>query len=334
MDAYLLSQDGEASKVDTFLAVMKPNCTDFSVRDTIITPADRSSSDDASPPGGIGSNVLMTRLLPGDYFLVATSYSSTNALPMWLEVVFTSANNRACTPICVSKFCGSNECGGVCNVQQCSAGESCKGGVCSVCSGVTAPSSSFNCTGEPSENAPLPFFNVSYLRNCGQDKDLCSESLQTCGQCPAGESCQLELGLCMKTPQCDSRVPVCDLSAKPTAGSFYCDSLCRWRELNEALPDIMPQTFEDVLAQEMLFHWKFFADNSCALKECIDGAGWRLIMRFETNTVNMGTAPFFQQDPFRRPDLLVWDPCHQHYHTDDFALYTLKNPDNGIVVAR
>lgn len=201
MEAYLLAQNGTVEYTDTFLALQRVGCTSAS---DVLTPVDVPFSDDATPPGALSSYVLMSALRPGDYVLVATTYAQSSAGPLWLEVVFTNSTARACVPICRGHYCGPNQCGGMCNVKECGDGTSCINGRCSVCPTVIPPNFQFQCTQPPTEAFPAPYTNSSYQRNCGFDADHCSLDTTTCGVCPAGQMCQLELGRCVTVAPCDA----------------------------------------------------------------------------------------------------------------------------------
>lgn len=334
MEAYLLGQDTDR---DMFLAVMKWNgsaCIQLDSSTPPVTPADAFYSDDASPPGGVGSHVYMSALTPGDYVLVATHYSSSNVGTSWLDVIFTDATNGPCFPKCSGKFCGENGCGGICNVRTCDSGYSCRNGKCTVCPLPIPQGFTPNCQSPGSELYPAPYNNESssYSRNCGQDNDLCLESSTSCGSCPTGSACQLKMGICVAIPTCDSFVPVC-LDPVPTGpGQYFCSSRCKWTELNEPLPEIIPNTEDEVLSTTQL-QWKNFEAASCTLGEkCISKPGWQLLLRFNTNIHNVGTATYYAESPYARPDELVYSTCHQHYHHAGFANYILTDPSTSRVV--
>lgn len=67
--------------------------------------------------------------------------------------------------------------------------------------------------------------------------------------------------------------PVCPPPKKNKAGSFYCDSHCETKELNEPMVDIVANDEEEIL-NTFTFQWKFFRQESCALEEkCISSPG-------------------------------------------------------------
>jgi hypothetical protein len=75
-----------------------------------------------------------------------------------------------------------------------------------------------------------------------------------------------------------------------------------------------------------LMQWKIFDSISCAFAEnCVFGFGNRLILRFNTDIINIGTAPYYGVDPYERPDINEYAPCHQHYHMRGFARFNLKD---------
>jgi len=343
MEAYVLAQDGTVTNTDTFLAVMPTSCEDYTYSTHPVTAADIFSSDDSNPPGGISSHVHMAQLSPGEYLLVPTFYSLSNAGPVWFEVVFTDATERACLPVCVGKLCGPNGCGGSCNVQSCQSPEYCNEitGRCSICP-MPLPSNFVpNCQVVNFTNGcflnglqdPYAPVNQTYTRNCGVDSDFCGGTCgPLAGACPDGQSCQLEVGLCVTLPKCDLYVPQCFTPAPVVSGKkYFCTSNCTWAELNDPLPDIATDIQADIL-NSMLFHWRNFDTSSCTISEgCIPFPGKHLLLRFDTNTHNIGTKAYVAPSPYARPDVLTYAKCHQHFHENGFAYFYLSF-DNGTAI--
>lgn len=75
-----------------------------------------------------------------------------------------------------------------------------------------------------------------------------------------------------------------------------------------------------------------FAANSCEVSEGCTLTGTRRLLRFETESRNIGTADLVFGDPAQNPRF-VWDPCHGHYHFGEFAQYRLLNQSGGVVLA-
>lgn len=338
MDAYILGANGDCTDRDTYLVVVNGDCSAIESGQPSWHPADQFEADDSTPPGSYCSNVLAVGLMGGEsgasFNLVATTYSASNAGPLWLEVVFTPRAQAPCVPICLSHVCGQNECGGMCNVRNCGEGLDCNDGVCSNCP-AGAPA---NCLHEPSEVYPAPYDANPYLAECGSDVNGCGLS---CGTCASGSTCQGEMGVCVETPVCDHNVPVClgpypsprskrsllDAASAPRR-EFFCDSFCEWRDINEPLPDIVPNDEKWVMPTYNM-QWRTFDSLSCALSEkCIFGSGPRLLLRFTTDIMNVGNGNFIGVDPYSRPDIVIWADCHQHNHMIGFArndLFYLSN---------
>lgn len=74
------------------------------------------------------------------------------------------------------------------------------------------------------------------------------------------------------------------------------------------------------------------APDACTLYEgCVNGTGWRTVLRFDTKTANVGAEDLVLGVPANHPDLYTYSPCHEHHHFDDYAVYTLL--DGNQVVA-
>ncbi len=76
----------------------------------------------------------------------------------------------------------------------------------------------------------------------------------------------------------------------------------------------------------------FVGEGTCELYEgCVGGLGWRTIMRFTLASENIGSRDLVLGVAANQPDVFHYSECHDHYHLDDFADYTLL--DGGGVVA-
>jgi len=65
-------------------------------------------------------------------------------------------------------------------------------------------------------------------------------------------------------------------------------------------------------------------DNECLINEgCLKGVGRRDIIRFTTRIENIGTQDYFIGDPQEQPGQYTYDNCHNHYHYDGYAQYSL-----------
>ncbi|RKH50110.1 alpha integrin [Corallococcus sp. AB050B] len=92
----------------------------------------------------------------------------------------------------------------------------------------------------------------------------------------------------------------------------------------------------DVLARTLYIDRRSFTADSCEVREgCVPAGGERRLLRFTTSIVNMGTAPLVVPSPEERPDLFVYDECHDHHHLTNFAGYDLKDASgNSMSVGR
>lgn len=75
-----------------------------------------------------------------------------------------------------------------------------------------------------------------------------------------------------------------------------------------------------------------FQPSDCAIAEgCIVASGTRKLLRFDTGTVNSGTADLAIGDPTMNA-CFMYSQCHGHYHFRGVGHYTLYQPD-GVTVA-
>ncbi|MHA7627208.1 lysyl oxidase family protein [Corallococcus sp. M7] len=99
-------------------------------------------------------------------------------------------------------------------------------------------------------------------------------------------------------------------------------------------PDLVVD--RDIIARTLYIERRSFAADSCEVREgCVPAGGERRLLRFTTSIVNLGTAPAVVPSPQERPDLFVYDECHQHDHLVNFAGYDLKDASgNSLAVGR
>ncbi len=290
LDIRMLSASGDPDALDTVLAVHKDDCLTQ-------VPFGGFCSDDAAPPGGLGSRVYGP-LDPGSYRLVATGYSASQVGPVQLQVKIVPA----CVPACDGKFCGPDGCGGSCG--SCSSGQLCSsGGRC-----FTSP-----CTPDCSGG-----------RQCGDDG--CGGS---CGSCSGGDLCAELEGRCVPPSGCDHFQPTC----KSCGPKSYCGTDCQCHPTAETLIDLIPAPAATLLPS-IEFEWRSFEGSSCGLAEgCVPGPGRWLLMRFSTDVLNQGLAGFKPGDPTTQPELFDYHECHQHYHFSGFANYSLLSYDGAHVLS-
>ncbi|RKH02575.1 lysyl oxidase family protein [Corallococcus carmarthensis] len=82
----------------------------------------------------------------------------------------------------------------------------------------------------------------------------------------------------------------------------------------------------DVIARTLYLERRSFTADSCEVREgCVPAGGERRLLRFTTSIMNMGTGPLVVPSPEERPDLFVYDECHEHHHLTNFAGYDLKD---------
>ncbi len=74
-----------------------------------------------------------------------------------------------------------------------------------------------------------------------------------------------------------------------------------------------------------------FTSGSCEVAEGCVVPGTRRLLRFETESRNVGDADLIFGDPARNP-MFVWDNCHGHYHFGQFTEYRLLTTTGTEVV--
>lgn len=73
-----------------------------------------------------------------------------------------------------------------------------------------------------------------------------------------------------------------------------------------------------------------FAANACEIEEGTITAGTHKLLRFNTQTRNIGTADLLLGNP-ANSSMFEWGACHGHYHFRSFAQYRLLDSTGAVV---
>ena len=86
------------------------------------------------------------------------------------------------------------------------------------------------------------------------------------------------------------------------------------------LPDLVPVTS----SLNAYTKTETFTAGACDALEGLVATGTRRLLRFTTETRNIGTTDLVLRSPVNNP-LFTYAPCHGHYHFNNFAAYRLLN---------
>jgi len=285
------------SVLELYEGTCGPTSTPFAA-----SPNSVGCSDDATPPGGVGSRLDLTLKVNTTYYIHVDGYSVLYSGPFKLTVDFV----LNCAPKCDGDFCSDNGCGFPCP-PGCGVG--------------------FTCS--PTEFQCFPDACIPNCTNANCGLDGCGGQ---CGMCSVGDGCSADptasppelTGICGPVPApCDSFNPVCT-GCNTTQ---YCGIDCICHNPSDPLPDIIvdiPLVFTEVA---------YFANSSCAIRErCMSVPGFRRILRVTVRNINYGYADTGIPGVKARGDLFMYSTCHGHYHFTNFAKYILMDR-NGIIVA-
>ena len=85
------------------------------------------------------------------------------------------------------------------------------------------------------------------------------------------------------------------------------------------------------LASSWRLGWEFFPPGDCAIVEgCVLQPGYRKLLRFSSQTANIGKEDLFLGNPSTNP-LFEFSPCHGHYHFGEYAEHELRNAVGDLV---
>lgn len=96
------------------------------------------------------------------------------------------------------------------------------------------------------------------------------------------------------------------------------------------LPDLVVS--EEAASGSWDIRDEYFPEESCAVAEqCVDAPGQRRLLRFSTQTDNVGQSDLVLGDPTSAPGF-EFSECHGHYHFEGYAQYELVGA-NGEIAA-
>ncbi|MBK8170273.1 MAG: hypothetical protein IPK60_07985 [Sandaracinaceae bacterium] len=90
------------------------------------------------------------------------------------------------------------------------------------------------------------------------------------------------------------------------------------------MPDlsVVPETVMSTLSVQ----WEYIEPGDCSIVEgCVAAPGWRRLMRFATQTPNIGNADMRIGMPSLDDPHFEYSTCHRHYHFVGYADYQLNN---------
>lgn len=309
--------NGYTGTADTLIAVHKSaqdNC------DILRPPtgADYFCSDDATPPGSLGSRISGL-LQPGKYTVVASTYAAGAWGPFILWVRFAAEATR---PTCDASFCGTDSANGKCgftqyfNLAECKlATDTCLLGRCSNCNTTFITSSAYKSTCQG--------------KQCGFDQ--CNLPCGKDGMCDGKRQCDELNKQCKSITFCDPFAPDCSGVQTGRGPTKYCGTDCQWYRVDDKLPDLIAP-LESEVKGSINFGVKAFTPEHCGVSEhtinppnnIAPGTPFtRRMMFFDTNAHNIGES-FIPPAFDKRPDMFQWGDCHGHMHFSQFARFLLR----------
>ena len=96
-------------------------------------------------------------------------------------------------------------------------------------------------------------------------------------------------------------------------------------------------TMKGSLENSINYHYRYFDDNSCAIREagvgtqrgCISGPGWRQLLKFTSSSINVGKTDVFLGDINSeeqiKANFFVYSDCHHHFHFQHYGKFMFGN---------
>lgn len=173
---------------------------------------------------------------------------------------------------------------------------------------------------------------ASQEANCGTIHDACTNTDLECGTCDAPDSCGGS-GMDNVCGHMAGEGEACNTTSARCALRSAC---CNTRDgmlclATPSCPGALPDLIVDptVVQPTLRLETKTFADTDCAVMDQCIVAGTRTVLRFTTQTPNVGFADVDigdPEDPPMNPDF-VFSMCHVHYHYTGYMKQRLLAQD-------
>lgn len=196
-------------------------------------------------------------------------------------------------------------------------------GQCIICGKCTAP---LTCGGGGQAGQCGCAKPVCGAEQCGQLQDRCGGPAVTCTYvCAADETC----GGAGTDNSCGRQAALgeaCGPRAVCGQGAACCGGTCVREGPDGECPRPGPDmTVEpSVVAPSFVIETKIVTPSDCAIADrCLPGPGTFRLLRFTTQTNNIGTADLLIGDPRTLPGDFFFAQCHGHNHYDGYTVYRL-----------
>lgn len=176
--------------------------------------------------------------------------------------------------------------------------------------------------------------------NCGEIFDRCTGTMIPCGTCTAPNSCGGggEDNVCgrvlVENQECTDPVARCGvgLMCCPTRGAPICQP-ASGGQCPAGLADLTVDP--TVLPASLLIEEKTFTSTDCAVLDACVTVGRRKLLRFTTQTPNIGFADVSIGDPLVPPNNpeFSFSMCHAHYHYNGYMKQRLIRADGSEAAA-
>jgi hypothetical protein len=196
-------------------------------------------------------------------------------------------------------------------------------GACIICGKCTAPNT---CGGGGRANVCGCTPPVCGADQCGSLMDTCSGTPVACPvTCAGADTC----GGAGEANRCGHRAGHGE-ACGPTAICGDGDACCGGRCVSSGPGGACPRPGPDMTVTEQVLRDSVFVTShtvlptDCAIADaCLSGPGTFRLLRFSTQTENVGTADLVIGDPRTMPDDFEFSGCHGHNHYNDYAEYRL-----------
>jgi hypothetical protein len=126
----------------------------------------------------------------------------------------------------------------------------------------------------------------------------------------------------------DSAV-ITDAGVKSDAGADTDGGVAPDGGMPVGLPDL--ELLRDRLLSDVWLDERIITEESCVFIEgCVGGVGARRLLRFSVVTANIGDRDLVMGRPQQNEDLFAYSECHEHFHFESYANYSMSSAGEEI----